>query len=206
MIVIIAFFGGIRTDHLLLALFMLSFCTMTYGWVNDELSRPDEESRDEQGRATQWKIGSDEESRDKQGRATQWKIGSSKTLPNKCIPSIRYSLVRLFPYMLGWIPYITIWWIIIDMFRYSVKRTEEAGGNGPPDFVYVIIAGQAVVFSLFAGVQFFQQLTHTGCKYYWYGEIAYLMLSMVAKGLLGSVLLANILLLSTANVDEAFAS
>ena len=112
-------------------------------------------------------------------------------------------LQRLGPHFLGWVPYVVIWYIVWDTFAYSVEYSRAQGGGAPPDFVYAIVIGQMVVFSSFAAVQLFQQSSHYGCEKYWLGECAYVVLSVVSKGLLGGVLLANILLSSTFDVDEA---
>ena len=74
------------------------------------------------------------------------------------------------------------------------------GENGPPDFVYAIIWSELVFFFSFGGVQLWQQCVRP--SRYWRGEVAYQLLSLLAKGVLGSILIFNVLMLS--NFDEIF--
>ena len=203
--IIIAFFGGIRGDYLLLAIFGLSFCTMTYGWVAEALSRPDKDSRlcdDPAGVQDVLVADSDLELR-ACGRMHYWEIGSPLNKRDLllwgCWPGSA-ALQRLGPNLLGYVPYAVSWFIIFDMFYANVSRADE--DRRPPDWVYGLVWGQFVVFSSFAVVSLVQLSSHWGCRNYYWGEVAYLVLSMVSKGLLGSILMANILL-SSAGVDES---
>ena len=179
MIVIIAFFSGVRDSFLLLALFFLSACTIAFGWVTEELSRPDESSRGTNDKSTAH-------------RCTRWEN------PN------RYA--RLLPHILGWVPYVIVWLIILSNFYYSVDMAKELGDDnrGPPDFVYAIVWGQLAIHASFAVCQLLQQSCDWGCRNYWAIECVYILLSFVSKGLLGGILLANLLLIS-GSVDDALA-
>ena len=196
MVVIIAFFAGIRNNHLLIAIFFLSFTTICFGWVCEALSRPDTSSRE----TITLRGGTSA-----LGRYTRWEINaaSPETLVARCLPlprPLNAALQRLGPHLLGWVPYIVMWAIIWDNFVYS---TEQANGK-PPDWVYVIVWAEIVVFSIFAIVQILQQSSDWGCYNYWLGECLYIVLSVLAKGILGVVLLANILLISS-DVDQVIA-
>lgn len=63
------------------------------------------------------------------------------------------------------------------------------------------VVGQCAVFSCFAVTQFLLLLFDRGPAYYVYGELSYLILSLVAKGMLGLVLIANVFILES--IDEA---
>ena len=63
---------------------------------------------------------------------------------------------------------------------------------GPPDFVYVIVLGEAVVFFSFGAPQLYQVLAPP--SRYVYGEYAYQVLSLSSKALLGTALLVNVLI------------
>lgn len=201
MAVIIAFFAGIRSNHLLLALFFLSFSTICFGWVCEALSRPDAASRAVGVNADgSVRYGVDPLART---RHTRWEIGDAhrELLVAGCLPlptGLLAAMQRLGPHVLGWVPYVVLWAIVWDNFVYA---TDQPNGK-PPDFVYVIIWAEISIFSIFAVVQIVQQSSDWGCRNYWLGECAYIVLSVLAKGLLGIVLLANILLVS-ADVDQA---
>ena len=200
MVVIIAFFSGIRHDHMLLALFMLSFCTICFGWVTEALSRPDPASR---GSGGTFYPANGESARRAVARHTHWEIGAPNNRDLLVFGCFSWwgPIQRMGPHLLGWVPYAALWYIVLDTFSYSVSRAERK----PPDFVNVIVWGQMIVFSSFAVVQIFQQSSHYGCRKYWVGECCYIILSVLSKGLLGGVLLANILLASSASFDEALA-
>jgi len=175
MIVPIAFFCGIRSYEQLVCIFFLIMITMFFGWVTEALSRPVEiaDGPNNIKRCTQWQIGADDRSLVLRYR---W------TAP----------LQRLGPWFLGWIPYCVAWYIIIINYQYSVDKSD--GDGKPPDWVIILVIGQLAIFTLFAVVQLFQQASDYGCKHYWVGELAYIVLSATAKIMLGGILLANIFL------------
>ena len=102
------------------------------------------------------------------------------------------ALQRLGPNLLGWVPYATAWGIVLSTYHYSTDVL--ADGAGPPDWVDWIVYGQIAVFSLFAVVQILQQATDKGCERYWHGEVCYIILSLLAKTLLGMILFANLIM------------
>lgn len=101
--------------------------------------------------------------------------------------------LRLLFHMLGYIPQLSAWGIILLNFYNDT-------GSDPPSFVYVIVWAQLGLFFSFGFVQFVQILRYP--KYYYQGEIVYQILSLVSKGLLGSLLLFNVLVLGS--FDEIF--
>ena len=68
-------------------------------------------------------------------------------------------------------------------------------------FVYAIVIGQIVTFSLFGITQFILLWREDGPKWFYWGEMSYQFLSLLAKTLLGGILLANVLLFRS--FDEA---
>ena len=60
-----------------------------------------------------------------------------------------------------------------------------------PWWVDMIVLGQCVVFSFFAIVSILQQTWPA--RMYYIGEILYIVLSFVSKGLLGATLIAGVL-------------
>jgi hypothetical protein len=97
---------------------------------------------------------------------------------------------RLIFHCLGYIPQLGAWTLILLNF-YSEKISD------PPTFVYAIIWLQLFLFFSFGLVQLFQ-ICSIPANYY-KGEIAYQCLSLFSKGLLGVLLLSNVLVLDSYN-------
>lgn len=57
-----------------------------------------------------------------------------------------------------------------------------------------IIISQFVLFSLFGLTQFIILVRNEGPSFYFWGEWSYVLLSLLAKGVLGSLLIANVLI------------
>lgn len=95
--------------------------------------------------------------------------------------------------------YLFVWVILLHSFLFNVSDAPE--GAGPPDFVYWIVFGQFAAFSLFGITQFILLWMERGAYWFFWGEMSYQFLSLFAKGLLGGVLIANVLLYRS--FDEA---
>ena len=95
--------------------------------------------------------------------------------------------VRLFPWVTGHIPQVTAWAILVVTFY-------DQDEGMAPDFVQVILWGELFLFFSFGFVALYQQMTVP--KNFYKGELAFQVLSLVAKGLLGGLLIANVLMLS----------
>jgi hypothetical protein len=109
-------------------------------------------------------------------------------------------LARLTPHLIGWVPYVAVWACIFHIFF----NTAASASQAVPDFVYVAVVSQAIVFSLFGLTQLLLLLLDAGPSFYYWGEISYLVLSLVAKSLLGGVLIVNVLAFTS--FDEAVAN
>ena len=80
----------------------------------------------------------------------------------------------------------------------TIKQSNcKQSGRCPPDFVYAVIWAQFGLFSVFSVVSIYQQANHAsvGIRYA-VGEVLYLALSIASKGILGAILLVNILFVS----------
>lgn len=95
--------------------------------------------------------------------------------------------IRLLPWFVGNAPQVTAWLIVIVTFY-------DQTDNSAPAFVHAILWGELVLFFSFGFVALWQQLS-TPSQFY-QGEIMFQVLSLVAKGALGTILLANVLMLS----------
>ena len=93
-------------------------------------------------------------------------------------------LARLWPSLLGWVPYVPVWLIVLWNFHRAIDKA-AANDREVPGFVYGIIYGQIVLFSLFAIPQLVVLGLTNGPKYYWIGEASYLVLSLSSKLCLG---------------------
>ena len=101
---------------------------------------------------------------------------------------------RITPHLLGYIPQLAAWMIIL------FNLYDEGGNERAPDFVYIIIWTQLVLFCSFGIVQLVQQRYPP--RAFYKGEIAYQWLSLISKGLLGGLLLVNVLVLGS--FDEIY--
>lgn len=100
-------------------------------------------------------------------------------------------LVRAIPHLIGYVPQIAAWIAILLHFY-----DQAVGPNLPiPWFVHLILWGELILFFSFGFVQVYQQLSQP-CQYY-KGEILYQILSFASKGLLGLVLLFQVLMLGS---------
>ena len=96
---------------------------------------------------------------------------------------------RATPHLLGYIPQCGAWFILLWMF---FDRPEDA--PEPPMFVYALVLTELVLFFSFGGIQLYQQLSPP--SKYIRGEVAYMVMSFVAKGSLGAILFTNALFMS----------
>jgi hypothetical protein len=107
-------------------------------------------------------------------------------------------LYRAQAHLCGYVPQVAAWYCIL----YAFLGAGDGGACGPPDFVYFIVLGEAIVFFSFGLPQLYQVLAPP--SRYVYGEYAYQVLSLTAKGLLGMTLLLNVLIYDS--FDEAIST
>ena len=91
-------------------------------------------------------------------------------------------LISSFRYTFAWFP-------LLHSFYYN-----SSDGQGAPDFVFVILWSQVVLFTCFGATQFILLWRDDGPSLYYYGEVSYQVLSLLAKGVLGIVLMFNVLM------------
>jgi hypothetical protein len=97
---------------------------------------------------------------------------------------------RLTPWLLGHVPQVTSWFLVVWQFYDGSADTTDR----IPWFVHLILWGELALFFSFGFVQLAAQCMPP--RRYWQGELAFQVLSLGAKGLLGLVLLTNVLMLS----------
>lgn len=211
MIVVIAAFCGVRDASIMLAVATLNAVTMIFGWVTEALSRP----YDGVGGRSIMRGYSKRRSADKSrggdvvsgpvvavGAFREWDISATRpaTIVFACSSDPTYlgvaaTLQRLFPWVLGCIPYAVCWYIL---FAFFFDSTEDARKRGIlPTFVDVIVWSEFVLFSLFALVVLWVQGRANGPQSYYAGEIAFLVLSLVAKLTLGIILVTQVFIASS---------
>lgn len=105
--------------------------------------------------------------------------------------------VRLLPWLAGHVPQVIAWTVILLQFYdngWNIGRV--------PDFVHAILWSELALFFSFGAASLVSQLMPP--RRFWYGEIGFQILSLVSKGLLGGLILGNVLMLS--EFDEIYRS
>ena len=97
---------------------------------------------------------------------------------------------RLLPWVLGHIPQIVAWTLIIMRFYNVLSEDDRA-----PAFVHAILWSEFVLFFSFGAASLMSQVYPP--RLFYRGEIVFQMLSLLSKGILGGILLANVLLYSS---------
>jgi len=109
-------------------------------------------------------------------------------------------LWRLQAHILGYVPQVAAWGVLIAQFMQAASNnyTDKNGRERKmPDFVYAIVFCEVALFWSFGLVQLIVSLRKPAD--YFKGEIAYQSLSLGAKGLLGLLLLVNVLAVDARN-------
>lgn len=96
---------------------------------------------------------------------------------------------RLYPWLLGHIPQIVAWVLILSTFYDGQDQSERA-----PWFVHLILWLELVLFFSFGAASVLAQWSSP--KFFYRGEILFQVLSLVSKGILGLLLLTSVLMLS----------
>ena len=91
---------------------------------------------------------------------------------------------RLLPHLLGWIPQIGVWTVILMNFTAALNRAAE-NDREVPSYVYAIVFGQLLLFLSFAVPQIWLLSNKYGPVNFWRGELAYVCLSLGCKAVLG---------------------
>lgn len=103
-------------------------------------------------------------------------------------------LWRLQAHIMGYLPQVAAWWCIVAQFADAASGSfnDETGTERKmPDFVYVIVICELMLFWSFGIVQLVVSLRKPAD--YIKGELVYQILSLCAKGLLGLLFLSNVL-------------
>lgn len=207
MILTISISGGVNHIYVLTTFFTLMWCTMMFGYYNEILCRPAPQVVDATwtGPGRKWIDIKDayeprpgqKEVRVDDYRYERWLINSDavqKWYGIVAFPYFPLWIQRLAPHMLGYVPYLTVWGVLGHSFLYNAVINSE---QTPPTFVFIIVIGQFTVFTLFGITQLILGLFEWGAKYYYWGEVSYLILSLTAKALLGITLVASVLIFDT---------
>jgi len=110
--------------------------------------------------------------------------------------AIESRLWRLQAHLIGYVPQCFAWGLVIAQFMEAggkVTTDEQGRERKMPTFVYAIVFGEVLIFWSFGIVQLVVSL-RAPSKYY-QGELAYMYLSLFAKGFLGIIILSNVLVL-----------
>ena len=104
---------------------------------------------------------------------------------------------RLMPWFVGHVPQLTAWGVIVLQFYGAGIDPDDTS----PWFVHIILWGEFALFSSFGAASLLSQCLPP--ERFWRGELLFQVLSLVSKGLLGILLLTNVLVLS--RFEDAFA-
>jgi len=110
--------------------------------------------------------------------------------------AVSNKLERLQAHLIGYVPQCFAWGLVIAQFMEAggSSTTDSSGEKSQmPSFVYAIVFGELLVFWCFGLVQLVVSLRPPAK--YCQGEVAYMWLSLFAKGLLGMLVLSNVLVL-----------
>jgi hypothetical protein len=171
MCIIFAAVSGVSHAYMLTMLFALIWCTMTFGHFAERVCPPKD-------------LGNDI-------RPKYWLVNDSN--PDRLwAPYLNGKFHRLFWHVLGYYPYLSAWTCLLHSFFYTAANAPE--GRGAPMFVYFIIVGQFLLFSCFGVTQFVLLYLEQGAYWFVWGEMSYIVLSLVAKAFLGLLLVGNVLM------------
>ena len=102
---------------------------------------------------------------------------------------------RLYPWFIGHVPQVFAWLLIIVPFYEAIGPIDAT-----PWFVYFILWAELVFFFSFGVGSLVSQMVPP--KRFYEGELVFQVLSLVSKGVLGLVLITNVLMLSS--FDEIY--
>jgi len=94
------------------------------------------------------------------------------------------------PFWFGCVSGVGPW---LAIFGYLIFNINQEGAQGPPGFVYGILASIFVLFNCFALNQYFQYKQIKKWSDYIFGESVYIALSLIAKSILAWQIFANTL-------------
>ena len=120
-------------------------------------------------------------------------LTSSCQLCGLAVEYVDSNNIKILLHFVGWLQFVWSYCIIGHAFFKSVEDANENGGNGPPDFVFAIVLSLFLLYSSFGFVQMFELCTDISP---YKKECAYVMLSLIAKTLLGWMIFSNVLILS----------
>ena len=147
--------------YLLTALTALMATTMTFGWAT-ELYSCEFVTTGKPRKVLYWEL------------TRFWK-------PRTC-------LQRLSIHVLGYVPYITCWRIILALYDRNAAIMGEAAQK-----LWGAVYGSVISFSIFGLVQLVNQLLCFGPSVYWLGEVVYVVLSFASKANLGFAVYIHVL-------------
>ena len=96
---------------------------------------------------------------------------------------------RLYPWALGHVPQVAAWAIVVAHLYAGADDLDRV-----PWFVHLVLWGELVLFFSFGAASIVSQ--YGPPSHFYKGELLFQVLSLVSKGLLGIVLLSNVLMLS----------
>ena len=97
---------------------------------------------------------------------------------------------RLLIHFAGYFPYSVSWFFVFDAYAENMRVI----GSEVPAYTHAMVFASFAIFSFFGFVQLANQLADFGPSWYWLCEVAYIVLSFVAKAELGLLVLFQVLI------------
>lgn len=162
---ILLLISGGRNQTDLASVFVLMAVTMACGYLTEVISRPE--------------TGSD-----------RWQ-GQKADGSNR----FRNYVWRMQPHVIGFVPYVSAWAIVFNLYQTTIEDVKEAFGEEVservPTYIYTALVSTIVVFSSFTITQIIYQWRPP--SRYWETEIVYAFLSLTSKAVLGGILLTSLI-------------
>lgn len=120
-------------------------------------------------------------------------LTSSCQLCGLAVEYVENKYIKQLLHLNGWLQFCWAYGIIGHAFFKSIEAANDSSGTGPPSFVYVIVIVLFLLYASFGFVQLYEL-----CKDInpYTKEKAYVLLSLIAKTLLGWMIFSNVLILS----------
>lgn len=224
MVLGIAFSLGMREENIMTCFFILTWTTMMLGFTNELYSRPrtfvdktvyDTPIREKNTRVEDINV---DDMALKLIAGEAWEGDRPQmaydTVPTEDLPSevsnvkplpYRSELIvaqrqsnylrRMWPFFLGWVPFLTVWVLMIKFLVTSVDDVKDLSSNPDrdmPEWVKVALWGTFILYTSFAPVMAIYQFLPPA--HYWGSEVVYIVLSLFSKVYLGIFLLMNVIL------------
>jgi len=122
-------------------------------------------------------------------------VGSDRWEGQKAENRFRNYVWRMQAHVIGFVPYVSAWAIVFNLYQTTIEDVKEAFGeevsDRVPQYIYTALVSTIVVFSSFTITQIIYQWRPPAR--YWETELVYAFLSLTSKAILGGILLGSLI-------------